>query len=507
MKRVLLFTTLLLAVAVFASCDKDGSNAKVNFRKANIANANMLALASGQTATRAEGDIKIGPKALYTVSADGTMVEVTYQVDVEGVDGEVAETIQANLIISPGFVFPVGEGWLWLANCHYDVKGGWANYPKDNSDARHALSNIINDFSDKYGERHGAHYLIRKSDGALFEWTLEAGAPFGMDDGFKQPTFLNGWFHQFGKDLFVKAGGWSNSGMSDPNVPSLIRLEDKGSTLDAVNLLGNNINCWSIYPATNCLGAALSYSSGAAALGILVPPTFMPPVLMQEGGDKDMFLMSIGGTLYLGVNTTVTVTVNDGKDNYEQTRDVTEVYNLDITSNSIARGSKICTTEPQIFSGDGRAIISTGETLTWWTGNEYDGAKVNTLNPKTGVVTSRSLPAHYPSREDEYVNGVAYVANGTTSYYECDLSKDAAEEVQLDWSEVTEYQGQMVPNSLRLIRFEAASMMLQFIASLSDGTELSLYASVTGADRGKVKATVGSANNAGLVVTTMVRLN
>ena len=502
-KSVCFIATLLMAFTLLSSCGKDGDNAKVTFRKANIANANMLALASGQTATRAEGDIKIGPKALYTVSADGTMVEVTYQVDVEGVDGEVAETIQANLIISPGFVFPVGEGWLWLANCHYDVKGGWANYPQD-GDARHALSAIINDFSDKYHEGHGAHYMIRKSDGALFEWTLEAGAPFGMDDGFKQPTFLNGWFHQFGKDLFVRVDGWGGYG---ENAGKLFCLKDNGNTLDAVNLLGNNIHCWNLYPAANCLGAALSYSSGAGALGILVPPTFMPPVLMQEGGDKDMFLMSIGGTLYLGVNTNITVTVNDGKDSYEQTRDVTEVYNLDITANSIARGSKICTAEPQIFSGDGRAIISTGETLTWWSGNDNDGAKVNTLNPTTGVVTSRSLPAHYPSREDEYVNGVAYVANGTASYYECDLSKDAAEEVQLDWSEVTEYQGRMVPNSLRFVRFEAASMMFQFIASLSDGTELSLCASVTGADRGKVKATVGSANNAGLVVTTMVRLN
>ena len=92
----------------------------------------MLALASGTgAATRAEGDITVGPKALYTVSEDGSMVEVSYNVDVEGADGEVAESIRANLIISPGFVFPVGEGWLWLANCCYDVKGGWSNNPTD----------------------------------------------------------------------------------------------------------------------------------------------------------------------------------------------------------------------------------------------------------------------------------------------------------------------------------------------------------------------------------------
>ena len=131
MKKIFLAVLALSAVLV-SSCYKDGeggSNASVKFRKANISGARMLALASGTgAATRAEGDITVGPKALYTVSEDGSMVEVSYNVDVEGADGEVAESIRANLIISPGFVFPVGEGWLWLANCHYDVKGGWNNY-------------------------------------------------------------------------------------------------------------------------------------------------------------------------------------------------------------------------------------------------------------------------------------------------------------------------------------------------------------------------------------------
>ena len=491
MKKVL-YLSLVALLSLFAiSCNKDDPGlAKVKFRKANIAGAKMLALASGPVSTKAEGDVKVGPKALYTVSDDGTMVQVSYNVEVEGVDGEVAEFVKANLIISPGFIFPVGEGWIWLANCFMQYNGDWDSL--EHGPERHALSNIQNEFRSIYQERHGAHYLIRKSDGALFEWTIEAGAPHEMDDGFKQPTFLNGWFHQVGEDLFVKPSGWRHDGMSDPNIPFLIRLKDNGSTLDAVDLLGNNISCWGIYPATNCLGAALFYSSGASALGALMPPSYMPPVLMQEGGlDKDMFFMSIGGTLYLGVNT----------------ENVTDIYNLDITSNSITRGSKICTSKFQIYGGGDRALISTGETLTWWDGNEYDGAKVHTFNPKTGVITSRSLPAHYPSNENEYVDGVAYVANGTTSYYECDLSKDAAEEVTLDWSAVAEYQGRIVPNSLRLVRFEAASLTLQFIASLSDGTELNLYTSVTGADRGKVRASIGSANNAGMVVTTMVRLN
>ena len=151
MKKIL-FAALLLAAFLSVSCNKDGfdGNAKVTFRKANIAGSNMLALAQGTgTATKAEGDISIGPKALYTVSEDGTMVQVSYDVDVEGASGEVAETIKAELIICPNFIFPVGEGWIWLANCHLDVKEGWSNGTIPQGPARSALSKLINGFSEK----------------------------------------------------------------------------------------------------------------------------------------------------------------------------------------------------------------------------------------------------------------------------------------------------------------------------------------------------------------------
>ena len=258
MKKIL-FATLLLAAFLSVSCNKDGDggNAKVTFHKANISGARMLAIAQGGPATKAEGDIHVGPKALYTVSEDGTMVQVSYDIDVEGVNGEVAETIKAELIICPNFIFPVGEGWIWLANCHLDVKEGWSNGTIPQGSARSALSKIINGFSEEYHDRHGAHYLIRKSDGALFEWTLEAGAPNGMDDGFKQPTFLNGWFHQLGKDLFVRTGGWNYEGING-GLPSLIRLQDNGNTLNAVNVLGDNISCWKLYPAAAAVLAGLS---------------------------------------------------------------------------------------------------------------------------------------------------------------------------------------------------------------------------------------------------------
>ena len=502
MKKVLIGTILVLSAALFASCNKDDvSGAKVTFRKANIAGAGMLAVAQG-AATKAEGDVTVSPRALYSVSEDGTMVQVTYNVDVEGADGEVAETIQANLIISPGFIFPVGEGWLWLANCWLDVKDGWSNGTIPQGPGRSAISNILNEYNTSHHERHGGHYLIRKSDGALFEWAIEAGAPDGMDDGFKQPTFLNGWFHQFGKDLYVKHYGWAYDGGSDHY---LYRLEDKGNTLDAVNLLGTNIQCGGIYPAENCLGVHFQYD-GAWPLGIIAPPSFEPSLLSLNVGEKNIFMLSIAKKLYVGVNVTETITEGDGKETYERDVDKTYFYNLNINGTSVSLGNKICEADGWV-DGNGRAMVSSGETLSWWGGDGMGGSKIYTLDPKAGTVSSRSLPAHYPDNEGQYVDGKGYTVDGTAGFWECDLSKDAAEYVALDWSSAAEYQSKIVPGTLQLERFEAASLTLQFKASLTNGTQLAFYTSVVGDDRGKIKTTVGSSGNAGLVVATMVRLN
>lgn len=496
---------MVLAAVLLFSCNKDGaSNAKVTFRKANIAGAQMLAIAQGDgSATKAEGDITIGPKALYTVSGDGSMVRVSYDVEVEGASGEVAEAIRADLILSPGFIFPVGEGWLWLANCHYSV-ADWEHYPQGS--VRSALSKIMNGFNETYHERHGAHYLIRKSDGALFEWTLEAGAPNGMDDGFKQPTFLNGWFHQMGKDLFVRTGGWNYEGING-GLPSLIRLQDKGNTLDAVNVLGNNITCWKIYPAGNtCLGGTFGYPGANGGMqGIIAPPSF-EPVLLQVEASKESFLLSIGGKLYYANTYEKVIEEGDGKgDNWTHTEDCTDFYNLNVSGSSVSLGNLICTFNERMDPN--QAYISTTDKLSWWGGDGFGGAVIHTFDPKAGTVSSRALPEHYPSNEGEYVDGVAYAIDGTSGFWECDLSKDAAEYVTLDWSSAAEYQGKIVPGTLRLERFEAASLTLQFVAYMSNGTQLNFYTSVTGADKGIIKTTVGGAGNAGIVVTTMVRLN
>jgi len=488
---------LLLSAVVLASCDDENSSggssdATVTFRKADIAGADMLALAGGGTATKAEGDVSVGPNALYKVSEDGTMVQVEFTVDVEGAEGEVAETIKAEVILSPNFIFPVGDDWLWLANCLYEVKGGWGNCTLPDGDQRNALSKILNDNWDKYRSHNGAHYLIRKSDGAIFEWTIQAGAPDGMDDGFKQPTFLNGWFHQVGKDLYVVQNGWSYSPYG-----TCYKLQDDGNTISVVDLFGSNVGCDCIWPGKDYLGAELIYGS-TLQYGIVPESSSVPMFLPGSGTDEknsNTMLLSVGGELYVAYLST---------DDFSE---VTEIYAIEVSDGSVQLGEKVMELDNcALFFMDKGKTISDGETLSlWWT--YTDQVTIFTLNFKEGTVTSRYLPEHYPANEEDYINNVAYVIDGTEGFWECDLSKDRAEYVALDWSSFSEYESRLVPGSITLERFEAASLTLQFSAYLSDGTELKFYTSVVGDERGVIKTTAGNANNAGLVITTMLRLN
>ena len=237
--------------------------------------------------------------------------------------------------------------------------------------------------------------------------------------------------------------------------------------------------------------------------GIIAPPSY-EPVLLQVEGSKESFLLSVGGKLYYAQTYQKEIQEGDGKDNWNRTEDCTDIYNLTVSGSSVSLGNLICSFNERMDPN--QTYISTTEKLSWWSGNEYDGAVIHTFDPKAGSVTSRSLPEHYPSNEGEYVDGVAYVAEGTSGYWECDLSKDAAEYTALDWSSAAEYQGKIVPGTLRLVRFEAASLTLQFVAYMANGTELTFYTAVTGSDKGVIKTSVGG-NNAGMVVTTMVRLN
>ena len=69
-------------------------------------------------------------------------------------------------------------------------------------------------------------------------------------------------------------------------------------------------------------------------------------------------------------------------------------------------------------------------------------------------------------------------------FWVCDLSRDEAEYIALDWSGLPDYQSRVT--SMVPVHFEAACMAEKYTGTTSDGDKLTFWVPVTGANAGKV---------------------
>ena len=178
MKRSLIYALAVVVTAIgMASCEGGGGSVNgVKFRRMNLDGVNTLALASrGQKAgnnaparlRQDAGDELIEDGMAYSVSADGTLVEITYAIDCGG-GGDAKNLIKANLRLSMQYVYAIGDDWLWLYGCNY-VYPDLDSLPEP---AQSKIRQVIADHSDYHN-----NYLVRRSDGALFEWDGSQGRP------------------------------------------------------------------------------------------------------------------------------------------------------------------------------------------------------------------------------------------------------------------------------------------------------------------------------------------
>ena len=128
MKKFFYYATILLCAGMLSSCEGGGGSVnKVKFRRMNLNGVNTLALASrGQKAKNNApsymrndgGDELVEDGIAYSVSEDGTLVEITYAIDAGG-SGDAKNLIKANLRLSMQYVYAIGDEWLWLYGCNY----------------------------------------------------------------------------------------------------------------------------------------------------------------------------------------------------------------------------------------------------------------------------------------------------------------------------------------------------------------------------------------------------
>ena len=131
MKTKFTFLALLIAaIGMLTSCEENrgGSASSMTFKRMDIAGAKAIALASdgssrnnGPKRMPAEGDAPDYnvSNPVWTVSEDGTLVEVHYTIEVVG-NGEIVDLVKANMRLVMQYIYPIGDEWLWLVNCEYD---------------------------------------------------------------------------------------------------------------------------------------------------------------------------------------------------------------------------------------------------------------------------------------------------------------------------------------------------------------------------------------------------
>jgi hypothetical protein len=145
--------------------------------------------------------------------------------------------------------------------------------------------------------------------------------------------------------------------------------------------------------------------------------------------------------------------------------------------------------------------------MTWWSGNT-----IFSIDPIAKTAAKRVLPAHYPGGENNYYDGIAYSVDDPqnplpSSFYICDLSKDAAEEVTIDYSALDEYLMKIVPGKNGSISYDPNTQSFRSSLLLTDGTTLNIYIYVSGENKGKALVFREGENTAGQVISVMVRLN
>ncbi len=506
----------MIAMLFLVSCEGIGSGkvSSMQFKRMNIAGANALALASdGSNQQNAparmpaslmdEGDPEYNISTpAFIVSEDGTMVEVHYTIEVVG-DGEVVDMIKANMRLKMQYIYAIGNNWLWLVNCEYDYPG----IDEVKEPLRGQIRNLMHAGFD-------SNFLVRKSDGALFEWTREQGRPQRGRGNWK-PSDVYGEVETMGKDLY-SCPAFNGE---DEYYGRVYKLEDKGDYLNVVSILNSTQKALGLLPDNRgVFGSIVSY--GGNEMPALIFPdkpgeTQLVYPKSEEGQESfdNLHLVSINGTLYaIGFKysdeyqSTASSAALLAVEHITEPQDMwfaTDVLvNLDQTT---AESLKEILWNPNALLPFRKPYKSS--VMTWWAGNA-----IFSIDPIAKTATKRVLPAHYPSDENAYYDGIGFSIDDPqnplpNSFYICDLAKEVAEEVTIDYSALSEYMSKIVPGKSGSIGYDPNTQSFKSSLMLTDGTTLNVYIYVSGENKGKALVFREGENTAGQVISVMVRLN
>ena len=499
MKRSFIYSLAIIVVAIgMTSCEGGGGKVhNIEFKRMHLDGVKALALASdgseAQNAPRRmaanDGEIIYEThQPAYSVSEDGTLVEITYTIEARG-NGEVVDMVKAYMRLVMENIFTIGDDWLWLYNCYYDFPG----LEEQKEPYYSMLKEIVDNF---YG-----NFLVRKRDGALFYWDGRDGRPLYTNQGvpFYQQSDLYSVVECIKGEIYSNC--WQQSHLA---APGLYRLKDQGDQLAVTRMHNETLFSTSItpddrgvigldifYEGTNGSSPGILFVDNLAITSIEVRDN---PVLQSHENLQWAFI-SVNNTLYA-------VTDFYGEDGWSA-----YFFKVDIdeAQSRVFAGELVATSQAKPdLTTFGVCRVSHKETFSWLgNGSKY------TFDPQAKKVISASLPEHYPSDYTMYYNDVAYVmGTGEKSFYICDMAQNQAEEVTIDWSEYDAFKSKLAQSTIKA--FEPYNPRTQsFIktALTMDGQKVTIMLDVAGENKGKVRVYKAGDTTAGQVISVMVRLN
>lgn len=519
MKKTVLFLMACVAMITLASCSSDdgGGSGYVNvgsvrLKAGAVTGADALAVAakagtSRGVVTRDAGDATQVDDALFRVSDDGKYIAVTYTFDVEAKEGEdndaqtVIQRVQQDLRISPKFIFRVGSDYLWLANCFYTIPG-YEQMPNDG--VKKTLTEIRDEFNNAHHSTHGVQYIIRKSDGAMWQWEAADGAPQNMDDGWNPQDMLNGWLHEVAGKMYVREGGYNMRKSKNPFTGRVVCLTVSGSSLSSQEVKSLSDNITSILPADGnlCLIQTDAQRYPTPYIYLTASHTTVPLQTPQEDveGTIRWSAVSIDGKLYAIRN--------------HQRGDIDGntlgFYQVNISSSQASVGNKIAEMNTSVSFNDdkffGVGYATSAKTFSFFSQDSQNGWQnmINTFDPVTGTISTRALPQHYNDNYDQYSDGISCSEATDQGFYVCDLSKNAADYVQLDWSNASQWKSKV--SQMRFVHYEMGNMSVKYDCQTTDGQTFVAWVPIVGANAGKVIVNTDATGDAAYDVKVIVNM-
>lgn len=487
MKRNLLFALAAIVVAIgMSSCEGEGGNVNgVKFRRMNLNGVNTLALASrGQKADknapvrmRAAGEDELVEDGMaYSVSGDGTLVEITYAIDVGG-GGDAKNLIKANLRLSMQYVYSIGDEWLWLYGCNYV-------YP-DLDDLSEPAYSKVKEVIAEHSDYHN-NFLVRRKDGALFEWDGSQGRPFyGNVKWDADQTDIYGIVEAINGEIYANSDYHSM-----PIHNTLYRLKDQGDQLAVTTMHSDKLTTDVIMPdKRGAFGLNLFYQDEYGDYtGNGIPGVMFIPSGKIVGFDENYRLISVDETLYA----------------FGQIEGKPVVYSVALSEaeSKAVLGEKIAEISgASMYDLENLPDVSRNSKATWMLGGQKFVFDFNNWS-----LSSSPLPAYYP--DEGYYQGIAYVmSDDQQSFYICDLSKSEAEQVVIDYTELNSDASIVKSTISANWQYVPRTQAFRKSALTIDGYETTIILPVSGEDKGKARVYKAGDTTAGQVISVMVRLN